>query len=107
MWVEAALAPIDALQRAKPPRPEQRRYPRGPGPLAHPMEALAVLYLVAIAELLVPEDVAVRVDDPLRTPRRARCVVELRRVIAGRVDATDIRPGRAQRGGPEHGRGGR
>ena len=52
--------------------------PGGPGPLAHAVEALAVLHLVAVDELLVGEDVAVRVDDALREPGRPRRVVELR-----------------------------
>ena len=71
MRVEAALAPVDALQRPEPPGAEQRRDPGRPRPLAHPVEALAVLHLVAVEELLVGEDVAVRVDDPLREPGRA------------------------------------
>ena len=43
MRVEAALALVDALDRAQPPRPEQRRDPGRPRPLAHAVEALAVL----------------------------------------------------------------
>ena len=70
--VEAALALEDALQRAEPPRPEQRRDARGPGPLAHAVEALAVLDVVAVDELLVGEDVAVGVDDALRDARSCR-----------------------------------
>ena len=41
--VEAALALVDALDGAEPPRPEQRRDARRPRPLAHAVEALAVL----------------------------------------------------------------
>ena len=102
MRVEASLAPVDTLQRAKPPRTKQRCDPCGPGPLAHPVEALAVLYLVAIPELLVPEDVAVGVHDPLREPRRAGCVVELRRVIGGGIGAHEIPRGSRQCVGVEH-----
>ena len=38
-------------------------------------------HLVAVDELLVAEEVAVRVHDPLREPGRARRVVELRRIV--------------------------
>ena len=63
--VEAALALQDDLDGAQAPRPEQRRDAGRPRPLAHAVEALAVLDLVAVDELLVGEDVAVGVDDAL------------------------------------------
>src|SRR6185369_1208998 len=49
--IEAALPAIHALHRPEPPRPEQRRDPGRPRPLAHPVEALTVLDLVAVDEL--------------------------------------------------------
>src|SRR5438105_2032695 len=49
--VEAALAPVHTLHRAQTPGAEQRRDPRGPRPLAHAVEALAVGDLVAVDEL--------------------------------------------------------
>jgi hypothetical protein len=45
------------------------------------VEELAVLDLVAVEELLVREDVAMRVDDALGQAGRAARVVQLRRVI--------------------------
>ena len=83
--IEAALAPVDALQRAETPRPEKRRDPRRPCPLAHAVEPLAVFDLVAIEKLLVAEDVAMRMHDPFRESRRARGVVQLRRILGGGV----------------------
>src|SRR5581483_4691561 len=53
--VEAGFAPVDALERTEPPRAEQRRDSCRPSPFTHPVEALAVLDLMAIDELLVPE----------------------------------------------------
>ena len=85
MRVEAALALVDALHRAEPPRAEQRRDAGRPRPLAHAVEALAVAHVVAVVELDVREQVAVRVDDALRQPGRAGRVVELRRVVGGGV----------------------
>ena len=84
--VEAALALEHDLHGAEAPRPEQRRDPGGPRPLPHPVEALALLHLVAELELLVGEDVAVRVDDALGQPGGAGRVVELRRVVGARVE---------------------
>src|SRR5262249_21146049 len=89
--VEAALAPVDALERPEAPRPEERRDACGPCPLPHSVEALAVPDLVAVDELLVSEDVPVRVDDPLGETRRARGEVELRRVVRGRGRGDVIR----------------
>ena len=77
--VEPALALVDRLHRAVPPRPEQRADPRRPRPLPHPVEQLALADVVAVHELLVGEQVAMRVQDPLRQPGRARRVVQLGR----------------------------
>ena len=66
LGVEAALARVDELHRAVAPRAEQRADPRGPGPLAGAVEELAVAHVVAELELLVREQVAVRVQDALR-----------------------------------------
>ena len=95
--VEPCFATVDALHRPEPPRPEQRSDPGSPGPLAHPVEALAVLDLVAVDELLVAEDVPVRVDDPFRQPCRPGRVVELGRIVGRRVGAD--RRGRCGRQG--------
>ena len=83
--IEARLAAIDALGRAEPPRAEQGRNARGPCPLAHAVEYLVLADVVTVNELLVGKDVAVGVQYPLRQPRRPRGVVELRRVVCGRV----------------------
>ena len=85
--IEAALALVDGLHRAVAPRPEQRRDPGRPCPLAHAVEQLAVLDVVAVDELLVGEDVAVGVEDALGQPGRPRRVVQLRRIVGGGVDA--------------------
>ena len=77
--------------------------PGRPGPLAHAVEALAVLHLVAVDELLVGEDVAVRVHDALREPGRPRRVVELRRVVGRGVGADEVGR-RARRACPARGR---
>ena len=61
------------------------------------MEALAVADVVAVAELLVAEDVAVGVDYALRQPRGARGVIELCRVIRERVDGVELRGHAGQR----------
>ena len=100
--VEPALALIDELHRAEAPRPEQRRDARGPRPLAHAVEALAVAHVVAVDELLVREQVPVRVDDALRQPGRARRVVELRRVLGERVHALEGRVAGGQQLVVEH-----
>ena len=44
--VEAALALVDALERAEPPGPEQRADPGSPGPFAHPVEGVDVVAAV-------------------------------------------------------------
>ena len=77
MRVEAAGSPVDVLDRAEPPRSEQRRDPGGPRPFAHSVESLPVLNLMAVGELLVAEDVAMGVDDAFRESRRSRRVIEL------------------------------
>src|SRR5262249_35890036 len=51
--IEPGLAPVDALERAQAPRPEERCDACRPRPFPHPLEALAVLDLVAVDELLV------------------------------------------------------
>ena len=91
LGVESALALEHELRRAEAPRPEQRRDTRGPGPLAHAVEELAVAHVVAVDELLVGEQVAVRVQDALGEAGRAGGVVELRRVVGGRVDRLEVR----------------
>ena len=95
--VEAALTLVDALHGAETPGPEERRDAGGPGPLAHPVESLAVLHLVAVDELLVGEDVAMRVDDALRQARRPRRVVELRRIVGRGVGADEVGRGAGER----------
>ena len=102
MRVEAALAAIHALHRPEPPGAEQRGDACRPRPFAHPVEALAVLDLVAVDELLVGEHVAVRVDDALGEAGRARRVVELGRIVGGRVGADEVGRGGGQRVGLEH-----
>ncbi len=92
--VEAALALVDDLHRAVAPRAEEGRDAGGPCPLAHPVEALAVLDVVAELELVVPEQVPVRVEDPLREAGRPRRVVELGRVVGRRVDRRERRVAR-------------
>ena len=52
------------------------------------METLAVLDFVAVEKFLVAKDVAMRMDDAFRESRRARCVIELRRIV-GRGVAED------------------
>ena len=90
LGVEAALALEDELRRAEPPRAEQRRDARGPGPLAHAVEQLAVADVVAVDELLVGEQVAVGVQDALGEPGRAGRVVELGRVVGRGVDGLEV-----------------
>ena len=85
MRVEAAFALVDALDGAEPPRPEQRRDACGPRPLTHSVEPLPILDLVAIDELLVRQEIAVRMHDPLRKPCRARRVIELGGIVCRRV----------------------
>ena len=97
MRIEPRLAPVDALHRAEPPWAEQRRDPRRPRPLAHAVELLAVLDLVAVGELLVGQDVPVRVHDPLCEPGRARRVVELGWIVRRRVLTDEVGRRRRQR----------
>jgi hypothetical protein len=52
------------------------------------METLAVLDFVAVEKFLVAKDVAMRMDNAFRESRRARCVIELRRIV-GRGVAED------------------
>jgi hypothetical protein len=92
--IETRLAPVHALQRAEPPWSEERRDPRGPRPFAHAVEALAVLHLVAVDELLVGQDVAVRVHDALREPGRSRRVIELRGILGRGVAGSRLVEGR-------------
>ena len=99
--VEAALALVDHLHRAEPPRPEQRRDPGRPRPLAHAVEQLALLHLVAVHELLVREHVAVGVQDALRQARGAGGVVQLRGVVGGGVDDVERRVAGRQQVGVE------
>ena len=98
MGVETALSLVDVLHGAQSPWAEQRADPGSPGPLAHPVKALAVLDVVAVAELLVREDVAVGMDDTLGEAGGAGGVVQLGRIIRERVDgvkvARDIRDAR-------------
>jgi hypothetical protein len=56
------------------------------------VEPLAVSNLVAVDELLVREQVPVRVDDALREPGRPGGVVELRRVVGERVLGVNVGP---------------
>ena len=102
LGVEAALALEDELRRAEPPRPEQRRDPGRPGPLPHAVEQLAVAHVVAVDELLVREDVAVRVQDALGEPGGAGGVVELGRVVGGGVDGLEVRRGAGEQVVVEH-----
>ena len=55
------------------------------------MEQLAVLDVVAELELVVTEQVPVRVEDPLRETRGPRRVIELRRVVGRRVHPREHR----------------
>ena len=102
MRVEPALAPVDALHCAQPPRAEERRDPGCPGPLPHPVETLPVLDLVAVEELLVTEDVAVGVDDALGESGGAGGVVQLCRIVGGGVDADRLGRSLRECAGSEH-----
>ena len=94
---EAGLALEHVLDRAQPPRAEQRRDAGRPGPFAHAVEALAVADVVAVDELLVGEDVAVGVDDALRLAGGPGGVVELRGVVGRCVLGDPVgRPAREQ-----------
>ena len=84
--VEAALARVDVLHRPVAPGAQQRADAGGPRPLAGAVEQLAVLDVVGELELLVREQVAVRVQDALRLPGGAGGVVELGRVVGRGVD---------------------
>jgi hypothetical protein len=65
------------------------------------VEALAVLDVVAVDELLVAEDVAVGVHDALRHSGRARRVVELGRILGRRVGGLEVGRQPGQRVGAE------
>ena len=71
--------------------------PGGPGPLARAVEELAVAHVVAELELLVREQVAVRVQDALGEPGRAGRVVELGRVVGRGVGHLVVRRGALER----------
>src|SRR5205085_5813050 len=85
LGVEPPLARVDELDSAVAPGPQQGTDAGGPGPLARAVEELAVAHVVAELELLVREQVAVRVEDALRLAGRAGRVVELRGVVGSRV----------------------
>ena len=97
LGVEASFPLEDELRRTKAPRPDQRRDARGPGPLPHAVEQLAVVEIVAVDELLVPEDVAMRVQDALCQAGRAGGVIELGGVIRRGVDGLEVRRRAASR----------
>ena len=84
--IEAGLALVDESSGAEAPGTEQRADTRRPGPLPHPVEALAVLHVVAELELVVGEEVSVGMDDALGESRGAGGVVELRGILGGGVD---------------------
>ena len=69
------------------------------------MKALAFLDLVAVDELFVRQQVAVRVHDPLREPRCARRVVELCRIVRRRVGPHVLSGVRGEEVGGEHHQG--
>src|SRR3954465_10640022 len=74
-WIAPSRhGPSSGAMPAAPPHPPAP----GDRPLADAVEALAVPDLVAVDELLVGEQVAVRVDDALGQAGRAARVVELR-----------------------------
>ena len=102
VWVEARLSAIHALLGADTPWAEQRRNPSRPRPLPHPVEPFAVRDVMAVPELLVPEQVPVRLHDPLGEAGRPRGVVELRGVVGGRIDADMVSRRAAERAGVEH-----
>jgi hypothetical protein len=54
------------------------------------VEALAALYVMAVLELVVGEDVAVGMHDALRQAGRARGVVELRGILSGCVERLEV-----------------
>jgi hypothetical protein len=68
-------------------------------------EALAVLDLVAVDKLFVPQQVAVCVHDPLRKPRRARRVVELCGIVRHRVSHHALGGVLGEKVGGEHDKG--
>ena len=70
--------------------------PGGPGPLARAVEELAVAHVVAELELLVREQVAVRVQDALGDAGGAGRVVELGGVVGRRCPPTSY-SGRGRR----------
>jgi hypothetical protein len=81
---------------------EQRRDPRRPRPLPHAVKQLALPDVVAVDELLVGEQVAVRVEDALCQPRGAARVVQLRGVVGGRVDSLEPVGSVPERVGVDH-----
>ena len=85
LGVIATLARLDERHRAVAPGTQQRADARSPGPFARAVEQLAVADVVAELELLVGQQVAVRVQDALRPSRGARRVVELGRVVGGGI----------------------
>ena len=91
MGVEAAFPLVDDLHRSVPPRPEEGCDTCHPGPLPHPVKALACPHVVAELELVVSKEVAMGVEDPLREPGRARGVVQLRGVVGEGVDTREAR----------------
>ena len=85
--VVAALAAEHRDRRPEPPRPEDAGHDAGdPGPLAGRVEDLVVAHVVDVLELVVGEEVAVRVDDPLRQPGRAGRVVDLGGLVGRGVE---------------------
>jgi hypothetical protein len=66
------------------------------------VEELAVADVVAVDELLVPEQVAVRVEDALGEAGRARRVVELGGVVGCRVHALELGRALLERRAIEH-----
>src|SRR5205823_9060656 len=88
--LKSRLPLVYALDRPHPPRPQQRADTSRPRPLAHAVEELALADVVAVAELLVGEYVAVGMDDALGHARGPRRVVELRGVVGQRVGSFKV-----------------
>src|SRR4051794_326430 len=68
LGVEAALARVYERGGSIPPGAEQGTDAGSPRPLTHAVEQLAVLHVVAELELLVTQQIAVRVQDALGQP---------------------------------------
>ncbi len=100
--IEARLALVDALHCPQAPGPEQGRDASRPCPLAHAVEALALLDVVAVDELVVGEQVSVGVDYPLGQPGGARRVVQLGGIVGGRVGGLELGGGARERGVVQH-----